>query len=65
MWETHIWFMGQEDPLEKWMGTHLCILTWRTPQKEESGELLSMGLHRVLHDWATKFIYLIYINIFI
>ena len=26
MQETRIWSLGQEDPLEKWLATHSCIL---------------------------------------
>ena len=29
MWETWVWFLGQEDPLEKEMATHSSILAWR------------------------------------
>ena len=36
------------------MATHSSILTWRIPWTEEPGGLLSMGLQRVGHDWATK-----------
>ena len=38
--------------LEKEMATHSSILAWRSPGTEEPGELLSMGLHRVGHDWS-------------
>ena len=30
MWETWIWSLGWEDPLEKTMTTHFSILAWRT-----------------------------------
>ena len=30
------------------------ILAWRIPWTEEPGRLLSMGLQRITHDWATK-----------
>ena len=33
--------------LEKEMATHSSVLAWRIP-----GGLLSMGLHRVGHDWS-------------
>ena len=36
--------------LEKEMATHSIVLTWRIPGMGESGELQSMGLHRVRHD---------------
>ena len=35
--------MGQEDPLEKIMATHLGILAWRIPLTEEPGRLQSMA----------------------
>ena len=38
--------------LEKEMATHSSILAWRIPGKEEPGGLLSMGSHRVGHDWS-------------
>ena len=38
--------------LEKEMATHSSILAWRIPGTEEPGGLLSMGLHRVGHDWS-------------
>ena len=38
--------------LEKEMATHSSILAWRIPGTGEPGGLLSMGLHRVGHDWS-------------
>ena len=38
--------------LEKEMATHSSILAWRIPGAEEPGGLLSMGSHRVRHDWS-------------
>ena len=37
--------------LEKEMATHASVLAWRIPGTGEPGGLLSMGLHRVGHDW--------------
>ena len=37
--------------LEKEMATHSSVLAWRIPATAEPGGLLSMGLHRVGHDW--------------
>ena len=34
------------------MATHSSILAWRIPGTEEPSGLLSMGLHRVGHDWS-------------
>ena len=38
--------------LEKEMATHSGVLAWRIPGVGEPGELLSMGSHRVGHDWS-------------
>ena len=38
--------------MEKEMATHSSILAWRIPGTEEPGGLLSMGSHRVRHDWS-------------
>ena len=38
--------------LEKEMATHSSILAWRIPGTEEPSGLLSMGSHRVGHDWS-------------
>ena len=42
--ETRVWFLGQEDPLEKEMSTHSSILAWRIPWTEEPDGLQSMVL---------------------
>ena len=54
MQETWVRSLGWEDPLEKEMATHSSILAWRIPWTEEPGELQSMGLQRVGHDWETS-----------
>ena len=41
MQDTHVQFLGQEDPLEKEMETHSSILAWRTPWTEEPKRLQS------------------------
>ena len=38
--------------LEKEMATHSSVLAWRIPGMAEPGGLLSMGSHRVGHDWS-------------
>ena len=38
--------------LEKEMATHSSVLAWRIPGMWEPSGLLSMGLHRVGHDWS-------------
>ena len=47
MQETGVQSLGQEDPLEKRMGTHSSILAWRIPWTEEPGRLSSIGSQRV------------------
>ena len=49
-----VWFLGQEDPLEKQMATHSSILAWRFPWTEEPGGLQSMGSQGVRYDWAAN-----------
>jgi len=48
MWETWVWSLGWEDPLEKGKATHSSVLAWRFPWT-----VLSMGLQRAGHNWAT------------
>ena len=38
--------------LEKEMATHSSVLAWRSPGTGEPGGLLSVGSHRVGHDWS-------------
>ena len=44
-------------PLEKKMATHSSTLAWKILWTKEPGRLLSMGLQRVGHDWATLLTY--------
>ena len=47
--------MGQKHPLEEVMAAHYSTLAWRIPWTEEQpGGLQSMGLQRVVHNWATN-----------
>ena len=50
VWETWVWSLGREDPLEKEMATHSRILAWRIPWTEELGGLQCMGSQRVRHN---------------
>ena len=51
---TQVRTLGQEDPLEKWMATHSCILAWRVPRTEEPGGLQSMGSQSIdTTEWQT------------
>ena len=54
MWESRVWSLSWEDPLEKAMATQSSILAWRIPWIEEPGGLQSMGSKRVGHDWTTN-----------
>ena len=44
-----VWFMTCS---EKAMAPHSSPLAWKIPWTEEPGGLLSMGPHRVRHDWS-------------
>ena len=48
MQETPVWFLGQEDLLEKGKATHSSILAWRI-----AWTIQSTGLQRVGHNWVT------------
>ena len=52
MQENWFRFLGGEDPLEEGLVIHSSILAWTIPWTEESGELQSIGLHRVRHNWS-------------
>ena len=52
--ETRVRSLGEEDPLEKEIATHLTIPASRIPWTEEPGRLQSMGLQK---SW-TMYIYL-------
>ena len=55
MQETSVQYLGWEDPFEKRMAMHSSILAWRIPWTlEKLGGLLSMGLQKVGHNWATN-----------
>ena len=43
MWETWVWSLGWEDPLEKEIATHSSILAWRIPWTVELCGLQSTG----------------------
>ena len=54
MWDTWVWSLNQEDPLEKEMATRSSILAWTIPWTEDPDGLQSMGSQRVRHDWETN-----------
>ena len=43
-WETGVWSLGQEDPLQQGTATHSSILAWRIPWTGEPDGQQSMGL---------------------
>ena len=47
VWETWVWSLGWEDPLEEGAATHSSILAWRIPWPGQP-----MGSQRVGHNWA-------------
>ena len=54
MRETRVWFLGQEDPLEKEMATHSSILAWRIPWREEPGGLQWAHLTQLSDFWERE-----------
>ena len=54
MQETWVWSLGQEDSLEKGIGTYSSIPAWRISWSEDPGGLWSMGSQRVRHNWVTN-----------
>ena len=48
MWETWVWSLGWEDPLEKGKATHSSVLAWRIPWT-----IQSMGSQTAGHNWVT------------
>ena len=46
-----------KNPLKEGMVTHSNILAWRVPWTEEPGELWSIGLQRVGHDWKKLYMH--------
>ena len=51
-WLSDFTFTFHFHALEKEMATHSSVLAWRIPGIGEPGGLLSMGSHRVGHDWS-------------
>ena len=48
MWETWVWFLGWEDPLEEGMATHSSILAWRIPKDKGAWWATVHGGHKEL-----------------
>ena len=53
MQETWVQSLGQEDPLEKGMAIPPVFLLGES-YTEDPGQLQSMGLQRVRHNWAAN-----------
>ena len=51
LWETWVWSLGGEDPLEGGHGNLLHYFAWRPPWTEEPSGLQSVGSQTVGHDW--------------
>ena len=51
-WLSDFTFTFHFHALEKEMATHSSVLSWRIPGTGEPGGLLSMGSHKVGHDWS-------------
>ena len=51
-WLSNFTFTFPFHALEKEMANHSSVLAWRIPGMGEPGGLLSMGSHRVGHDWS-------------
>ena len=47
MQETQVRSLGWEDPMEKEMANHSCILAWSIPGTQGPGGLQSMGLQEL------------------
>ena len=65
MRETWPQFLGREDPLDKEMAIHSSTLAWKIPWTEEPDRLQSIGLQRVGHYWATHFLSLFFLELFL
>ena len=46
------WSLTWEDSLKEKMANHCNMLAWKIPGTEKSGQLESIGLHRVGHHWT-------------
>ena len=54
MQETRVQSLCWEDPLEKEMAIYSSVLAWRIPWTKEPGELQSVKLQKIKHNWATN-----------
>ena len=51
-WLSNFTFTFHFHALEKEMATHSSVLAWRIPGMGKPGGLLSLGSHRVGHNWS-------------
>ena len=54
MQDRWVGFLGRQDPLEKEMATHSCILAWEIPRTEEPGRLQSWGCKELATEAVIK-----------
>ena len=64
MWETWVWSLGQEDPLEKEMATHTSILAWEIPWTEKPCGYSPRVTESDMTEWLTHFQHTIIITFF-
>ena len=59
MWETWVWFLGWEDPLEEGMATHSNILAWGIPKVRGAWRATVHGGHKELDmtEWLSTHTY--------
>ena len=55
MWETWVWSLGREEPLEKGKATHSSVLAWRIPWTIVHGVAKSRTRLRDFHFHLTGF----------
>ena len=54
MWETQVWSLGWEDPLEKGMATHFSIFAWRIPWTRSLVGYNPWSCRVGLNNWTTN-----------
>ena len=62
MQEKQVWFLHQENPLEKEMATYTSIVAWEISCKKQSDGPQSLRLQRVGHDLVTEDAHIYYFN---
>ena len=54
MWETWVWSLSRDYPLEKGVATPIQYPCLESRMDRVAGGLQSLGLQRVRHDWETN-----------